>query len=251
MRVSWLILFLISTTYPAQAEEFFGEAITVLDGDTILVTRGNNSPIKVRLADIDAPEKAQDYGAESKESLLKMVLHQQVKISSKAVDDYGRLVADIHVGELNVNREQVRRGMAWNFSRFRSSRELADLQREAQQAKRGLWAEKSAIEPSKWRKQHPSVWPVPSVAPLPNPVVSNSALKSSSALNSNSAQACSKTRCAQMSSCEEAKRYLTECGIQTIDGDKDGVPCEKLCIPSAHPEQKLKLDTSNNRVTDR
>ena len=185
MRVSWLILFLISTTCPAQAEEFFGEVITVLDGDTILVTRGNNPPIKVRLADIDAPEKAQDYGAESKESLLKMVLHQPVKISSKAVDDYGRLVADIHVGELNINREQVRRGMAWNFSRFRSSRELADLQREAQQAKRGLWAGESAIEPSKWRKQHPSVWPLPSATLPPPPAVANSTLKS------NSAQACS------------------------------------------------------------
>ena len=225
MKVSWLILFLISTTYPAQAEEFFGEAVTVLDGDTILVARGGQSPIKVRLADIDAPEKAQDYGAESKDSLLQLVLHQQVKISSKAVDDYGRLVADVRVGELNVNHEQVRRGMAWNFSRFRSSRELADLQREAQQAKRGLWAGESAVEPSKWRKQHPSVWPLPSATPPPPPAVSNSTLKS------NSAQACSKTRCAQMSSCEEAKRYLTECGIQTIDGDKDGVPCERLCLP--------------------
>ncbi len=225
MRVSWLILFLISTVFPAQAEEFFGEAITVLDGDTILVTRGNNPPIKVRLADIDAPEKAQDYGAESKESLLKMVLHQQVKISSKAVDDYGRLVADIHVGELNVNHEQVRRGMAWNFSRFRSSRELADLQREAQQAKRGLWAGESAIAPSKWRKQHPSVWPLPSVTPLPLPAVSDAALRPISG------QTCSKTRCAQMTSCEEAKHYLTACGVQTLDGDKDGVPCERLCLP--------------------
>ncbi len=225
MRVSWLILFLISTTCPAQAEEFFGEAITVLDGDTILVTRGNNPPIKVRLADIDAPEKAQDYGAESKESLLKMVLHQQVKISSKAVDDYGRLVADIRVGELNVNHEQVRRGMAWNFSRFRSSRELADLQREAQQAKRGLWAGESAVEPSKWRKQHPAAWPLPSVTPLPPPAVSDAALRPISG------QTCSKTRCAQMTSCEEAKHYLTACGVQTLDGDKDGVPCERLCLP--------------------
>lgn len=229
MRVSLLIILLISTACTAQAEEFFAEAITVLDGDTILVTRGNNSPIKVRLADIDAPEKAQDYGAESKDSLLKMVLHQQVKISSKAVDDYGRLVADVRVGGLNVNHEQVRRGMAWNFSRFRSSHELAVLQREAQQAKRGLWAGDSAIEPSAWRKQHPAApHTASSSSAAPNVVLQPN---SEHALRPSSGQACDKTRCAQMASCEEAKHYLTQCGVRTLDGDKDGIPCEKLCNP--------------------
>ena len=28
---------------------------------------------------------------------------------------------------------------------------------------------------------------------------------------------------------EEAKFYLTGCGIRSLDGDKDGVPCERLC----------------------
>nr|WP_314380777.1 excalibur calcium-binding domain-containing protein [uncultured Campylobacter sp.] len=45
-----------------------------------------------------------------------------------------------------------------------------------------------------------------------------------------------KTYCSQFSSCEEAMRYLRECGraqeggTQHTDGDGDGVPCEKqLC----------------------
>jgi hypothetical protein len=38
-----------------------------------------------------------------------------------------------------------------------------------------------------------------------------------------------KRTCPQMTSCEEAKFYLTHCGVARLDGDKDGVPCESLC----------------------
>lgn len=32
-----------------------------------------------------------------------------------------------------------------------------------------------------------------------------------------------------MTSCAEAKFYLEECGVSTLDKDKDGIPCESLC----------------------
>jgi hypothetical protein len=32
-----------------------------------------------------------------------------------------------------------------------------------------------------------------------------------------------------MASCEEARFYLTQCGLTRLDNDKDGVPCESLC----------------------
>jgi hypothetical protein len=35
----------------------------------------------------------------------------------------------------------------------------------------------------------------------------------------------------QMQSCEEAKFYLTTCGVKRLDGDGDGVPCTQLCKP--------------------
>ncbi len=35
-----------------------------------------------------------------------------------------------------------------------------------------------------------------------------------------------KNRCAEMSSCAEARFYLEQCGVKTMDGDNDGVPCE-------------------------
>jgi hypothetical protein len=39
-----------------------------------------------------------------------------------------------------------------------------------------------------------------------------------------------KTRCAQMTSCEEATFYMRNCPGVGVDGDNDGVPCEShLC----------------------
>lgn len=35
--------------------------------------------------------------------------------------------------------------------------------------------------------------------------------------------------CGQMRSCEEANFFLSACGVRSLDGDNDGVPCENLC----------------------
>ena len=39
----------------------------------------------------------------------------------------------------------------------------------------------------------------------------------------------SKKYCKEMVSCQEAKAFLTECGLTRLDRNKDGVPCEALC----------------------
>jgi endonuclease G len=39
----------------------------------------------------------------------------------------------------------------------------------------------------------------------------------------------SKRTCKQMVDCAEATHYLKHCGVSSLDGDGDGVPCDKLC----------------------
>jgi len=39
-------------------------------------------------------------------------------------------------------------------------------------------------------------------------------------------QCLGKTRCTEMTSCEEARFYLQNCPNVKIDGDRDGIPCE-------------------------
>ena len=38
-----------------------------------------------------------------------------------------------------------------------------------------------------------------------------------------------KTYCTEMNSCEEARYHLETCGLNRLDSDGDGVPCETLC----------------------
>ncbi|MGB4922941.1 MAG: thermonuclease family protein [Candidatus Nitrotoga sp.] len=200
------VLFLLGTLNAAHAEEFSAKVIAVMDGDTVLILRGNKQ-IKVRLAGIDAPEKAQAFGEHSTQSLAELVLNKYVNVDSQAVDDYGRLVASITVGELNVNHEQVQRGMAWGSSRSKGKALLA-LHNDAKKAKRGLWAQTDPMPPKEWRKAH--------AAPRQQYAAQNSICGS-------------KRHCSQINSCEEANFYLSHCNARSLDKNRDGVPCENLC----------------------
>ena len=203
------------------ARTFSGKVLAVLDGDTLLMLR-NNRPAKVRLAEIDAPEKMQTFGETSRRSLSDMVLGKQVKVSSQAVDKYGRMVAHLGLNGLDVNAEQIRRGMAWEYSHFHGNKVLVALQEEAKQVPRGLWALSDPMPPWEWRKLHPNI--AGDQPPAVN--LSNAAPATPPGI------ACgSKKYCSKMASCEEARHYLTQCGIKTLDGNSDGVPCEKLCAP--------------------
>ena len=54
--------------------------------------------------------------------------------------------------------------------------------------------------------------------------------KSVSTQSSKGSYQCGTKRyCKHMSSCEEAMFHLNQCGRKSLDRDKDGVPCEKIC----------------------
>lgn len=229
---AWLTPLLLVCAVAAQAEEFSGaeefrgRVIIVLDGDTVMLVRDcdrrgaespanplppscqDNKAVKIRLAEIDAPEKAQPGGAESTRSLAGMVLKKRVNVQTQALDKYGRLVAHLAVNGKNVNEEQVRRGMAWEYSSFHSDKTYIALQGEARRARRGLWALPDPTPPWQWRKLHAADAPAAA----------------------NRDFTCGgKRHCAQMRSCAEARFYLTRCGVKSLDGNGDGVPCENLC----------------------
>ena len=206
----------------AQAETFSARVIVVMDGDTVMVLR-EGEKIRIRLADIDAPEKDQPFGKQSRDSLLEMVGKKQVQIDSRAVDQYGRTVGFISVEGRNVNQEQVRRGMAWEYSHYHTDKTYIGLQNEAQHERRGLWSRNSPQPPWQWRKQHPSVRPA-------LPARQGSIFHQATPVMLYDLECGKKRRCSQMSSCDEANFYFTRCGVKTLDGNHNGIPCESLCV---------------------
>ena len=150
----WVLMLLLTCMFnTANAEEFSAKIIVVIDGDTVVIRR-TSGLLKIRLAEIDAPEKDQIFGDQSKLSLSGMVLGKQVKVTSRAFDKYKRMVALLSINGLDVNAEQVRRGMAWEYG----SKRLIAVQEEARKAARGLWAQSNPTPPWEWRKQHPPLY---------------------------------------------------------------------------------------------
>ncbi|TNC97007.1 MAG: nuclease (SNase domain protein) [Gallionellaceae bacterium] len=207
----------------AQAESFEAKVLTVMDGDTVFVKTGPFKA-KLRLVNIDAPEKDQSFGPQSRESLQSLIGGKVVHVESKAVDKFGRTIALISIGDINVNEEQVRRGMAWASSRSREGHAYVKLQNEAQQAKRGLWHEANPQQPSQWRKLHPA-----------EPTKYRHQQQRKAQPQTQKPErfgtlACGKkSYCSQMVTCDEAHFYLTVCGEKRLDTNKDGIPCESLC----------------------
>lgn len=152
--MKWWFGLICALAFAAQAETFTADVIAVVDGDTVLILR-DAQKTKVRLLNIDAPEKQQPYGMRARRSLCELLCRRSVRVETSAADQYGRLLATLYVDGRNVNEEQVRRGMAWEYSHYHRNRTYRALQREAQLAQRGLWQQDQTEPPWQWRKSHP------------------------------------------------------------------------------------------------
>lgn len=73
----------------------------IIDGDTFITSSRKNP---VRLAGYDAPEKGTKGAGEVSKKLSKEIKGKEVTISTKARDAYGRSVANVKVGQKNVNK---------------------------------------------------------------------------------------------------------------------------------------------------
>lgn len=125
--------------------------IGIADGDTLTALCNDHEQVKVRLAEIDAPEKAQAYGQRSKQSLAQLCFKKSADLHIQTTDRYKRSVARVICEGVDANAEQVRGGMAWVYDRYVKDESLYSLQDEARQAQRGLWSDPSPIPPWEWR----------------------------------------------------------------------------------------------------
>jgi len=137
----YLLTFLLCLTVLvpyAYSEQFTGKVVGVADGDTITVLVDGNRQVKVRLGQIDAPEKNQAFGQKAKQSLSDLVFGKQVKVVKETVDRYGRTVGRVYVNDMDVNAEQISKGLAWVYVQYATDQSLYDLEKAARNRKIGL-----------------------------------------------------------------------------------------------------------------
>lgn len=152
----WMVLMLVNTsiwTYsqPWTADSFAAKVIGIKDGDTYVVLY-RNEEIVIRLEHIDCPESGQAYGKNAKQYASKLCFGKTIEVlHHNKIDRYGRLIATLYDGDININLEMVRVGYAWHFKKYSQDKEYDQMEKDARSAKRGLWADDNAISPSEWR----------------------------------------------------------------------------------------------------
>lgn len=138
------------TTYPA---EFTAKVVGIKDGDTIVVLYQKNELI-IRFEHIDCPEGGQAFGKKAKQKTSSLCYSKAVTIRTAGKEDrYHRLIAEVYQGDLCVNKELVRSGLAWHFTKYSNQSEYTTLQNEAKHKQLGLWADPSPKAPWEWRKE--------------------------------------------------------------------------------------------------
>lgn len=133
------------------AAAFLASVIGISDGDTLTVLH-ERQPIKIRIAEIDAPEKKQPFGTRSKQSLSDLCFGKQAEVFPQTKDRYGRTIARVKCDGTDASAHQVQMGMAWVYDRYVTDRSLYTLQDMARSGGRGLWIEAGALPPWEWRK---------------------------------------------------------------------------------------------------
>ena len=154
LRASVLALLLCLTcAMPALAEELRGRVVGITDGDTLTLLDGTNHQFKIRLSDIDTPERRQPYGDRARQALSNLVFGKAARIGVVDTDRHGRTVGRVHVDGHDVNAEMVRLGAAWVYRQYSRDPELPVLEDAARAARRGLWAlpEADRMPPWEWR----------------------------------------------------------------------------------------------------
>ena len=150
-RFPLLVLLLTSSAYGG---EISGKVIGIADGDTFTLLTTDKQQVKIRLAEIDAPESGQPYGNESKQALSDLIFGKDVRVVEQTTDRYGRTVGRPYVGGLDVSAEMVRMGAAWAYRDYLKDKRLLTLEGRAKTNKRGVWglSETQNMAPWEWRR---------------------------------------------------------------------------------------------------
>lgn len=204
-------IFLLLSLILFSARGLFGQpapqrdiVIEVIDGDTVETLAAG----RVRLHGVDAPERAQRFGPEATAFLEELLQGKQVMLRPTDRDRYGRIVAWLTLpGGPSVQELLLTAGLAWWYERYApGATALAEAEREAREARRGVWSLEEPTPPWEWRRRRRSTGLPPGVRDRD---------------------------CSDFVTQREAQAFFEAAGGPDIDphrldGDGDGVVCESL-----------------------
>ena len=101
------------------------------------------------LSGIDCPEKGHAFG---KRAAADLALGKEVTLQT--FGKYGRAIANMRPPDgTNVNHKLLKEIWCWLYRRYPpGDTVLEGLEKEAREAKKGLWSDPQPVPPWKWRK---------------------------------------------------------------------------------------------------
>lgn len=133
--------------------ELIGKVVKVSDGDTITILTSDKTQHKIRLNDIDAPEKKQAFGNKSKDNLAKYIAGKTVTVKYNKTDKYKRILGTIYYNNTDINLQQVKDGYVWVYKKYSNNQTYYKAEKLARDKKIGLWVDKNPLEPWEFRKK--------------------------------------------------------------------------------------------------
>jgi micrococcal nuclease len=119
-----------SAVLPVYASELIGTVVGVSDGDTITVLV-ESSTCKVRLANIDCPEKKQAFGQQAKLFTSNLCFKKRVEIEYSKKDKYSRIIGFVRLPDGRIlNEELLKNGYAWCYTKYCKNQTYPALEQE-------------------------------------------------------------------------------------------------------------------------
>ncbi len=134
------------------ASTIIGKVVAVTDGDTVKVLDETKTLHKIRLNDIDAPEKKQAFGNKSKDNLAKYIAGEIVNVEYSKKDRYGRVLGTIYLNNQDINLQQIKDGYAWVYRKYSKNSNYIIQEKLSKEHKKGLWIDDNPVAPWEFRK---------------------------------------------------------------------------------------------------
>ncbi|MDO9394487.1 thermonuclease family protein [Methylotenera sp.] len=148
------------TASASHADETLYTVVYVYDGDTVKLrpinSNNKKNDFKLRLTEIDAPERNQNYSLKSRRALIKLCQGNDILVTTEVIakDKYHRSLGRLQCNHIDASLYLVEQGLAWNYTRYSIDAEIYQAEIDARVKRLGLWADDYPVSPWDWRRQH-------------------------------------------------------------------------------------------------
>jgi len=151
LRSAFACLLLLSST-SSQAEDTYTIS-NVYDGDTVELKNADGR-FKLRLTDIDAPERNQEHGQIARRALIKLCKGSDISINVELAgkDKYNRYLGKLQCNQTDASLYMAGHGYAWHNEKYSDNLAVKNAAAIARRNGIGLWSAENPLPPWVWRR---------------------------------------------------------------------------------------------------